>query len=241
MRVKWQAAKTAACFLFDCFGSYPCDIVCGMDFEAKLMYNGTVTTPQGFKAGAVASGIKNGRQLDLGILYSEAPCAAAATFTTNKVKAAPVILSQHNLAGGRARAVVVNAGCANACTGERGAADAAEMASIAADKLGIAAGDMVVASTGVIGVDLPMESVRSGLENMELTRNGGHDLARAIMTTDSRVKEVAVDIGGVKIGGIAKGAGMIHPNMATMLSFVTTDADVERSIGAMLRVADQVG
>ena len=198
-----------------------------MDFEAKIAHNGTVTTPEGFTAGAIISGIKKGGLPDLGILYSAALCVAAGVFTTNKIKAAPVVLSQKNLGDGKAQAVVVNAGCANACTGKQGDKDAAEMAELAAQKLGIVSENVVVASTGVIGVTLPMDSVRRGITEVALTHSGGSDLAQAIMTTDSRPKEVAVDLGGIKIGGIAKGAGMIHPNMATMLSFITTDADVE--------------
>ena len=211
---------------FYCFKTTPYAIVCGMVFEAKLVHNGTVTTPRGFTAGAVSSGIKEGGLPDLGILYSEVPCAAAGVFTTNKIKAASVVLSQKNLGNGVAQAVVVNAGCANACTDERGDRDAAEMATLAANKLGIMPESVVVASTGVIGVTLPMDLVRRGIAEVGLSHSGGSDLAQGIMTTDSRTKEVAVDFGGIKIGGIAKGAGMIHPNMATMLSFITTDAEV---------------
>ncbi|MFC1978955.1 bifunctional glutamate N-acetyltransferase/amino-acid acetyltransferase ArgJ [Chloroflexota bacterium] len=198
-----------------------------MDFEARIVHNGTVTTPEGFTAGAVNCGIKNGGQLDLGILYSEVPCVAAGVFTENKVKAAPVVLSQKHLFDGKAQAVVVNAGCANACTGEQGDSDAADMTILTAHKLVLAPEDIVVASTGVIGVNLPMDLIGRGISKIVLEPNGGHDLAMAIMTTDSCSKEVAVDIGGIKIGGIAKGAGMIHPDMATMLSLITTDADVE--------------
>jgi glutamate N-acetyltransferase/amino-acid N-acetyltransferase len=198
-----------------------------MDFEAKLVYNGTVTTPKGFTAGTICSGVKPDNQPDLGILYSEVPCVAAGVFTAIKIKAAPVFVSQENLQNKKAQAVVINAGCANACTGSQGDKDAAETATLVADKLGVAAEDVAVASTGVIGETLPMESLRRGIAEMVLTPNGGSDLARAIMTTDTRSKEVAFDIGGVKIGAIAKGAGMIHPNMATMLAFITTDAEVE--------------
>jgi len=198
-----------------------------MDFEAKLVHNGTVTTPRGFTAGALSSGIKLDNRLDLGILYSEVSCVAAGVFTTNKIKAAPVILSQKSLENKRAQAVVVNAGCANACTGEQGDKDATETATLVADKLGITAEDVVVASTGVIGATLPMESVRRGIAEITLTHGGGGKLAQAIMTTDTCPKEVAVHLGVVKIGGIAKGAGMIHPDMATMLSIITTDAEVE--------------
>jgi len=203
------------------------DIVCGMEFEAKIVHEGTVTTPKGFSAGAISSGIKAGDLPDLGILYSEEPCVAAGVFTRNKVKAAPVVLSQKHLSDNKAQAVVVNAGCANACTGDQGDSDADGMATLAAHKLALHPEEVVVASTGVIGIALPMDAVGRGISKLVLDPDGGHDLALAIMTTDSRPKEVAVDIGGIKIGGIAKGAGMIHPDMATMLSFITTDAEVE--------------
>jgi len=198
-----------------------------MDFEAKIVQNGTVTTPQGFTAGAISCGIKEGGLADLGILYSDEPCVAAGVFTTNKVKAAPVVLSQKHLLDSRAQAVVVNAGCANACTGDQGDSDAVGMATLAAEKLALSDQDIVVASTGVIGVTLPMDAVERGISKVVLDPDGGHELALAIMTTDSRPKEVAVEFGGIKIGGIAKGAGMIHPDMATMLCFITTDAEVE--------------
>ena len=210
-----------------CFETTLCAIVCGMDFEAKIVHEGTVTTPRGFTAGAINCGIKVGGLLDLGILYSDVPCVAAGVFTTNKVKAAPVVLSQKHLSNGKAQAMVVNAGCANACTGSQGDSDTVDMATLAAHKLVLSPDEVVVASTGVIGVTLPMDAVGRGISKVVLTPDGGHDLALAIMTTDSRPKEVAVDIGGIKIGGIAKGAGMIHPDMATMLSFITTDAEVE--------------
>jgi len=187
--------------------------------------------PGGFLAGATAAGIKTKGGLDLGILCSEGPCVAAGMFTTNRIKAAPVVWSQGRVAGGKAQAVVVNAGCANACTGERGLADAGEMAALAAKTLKLKAEDVLVASTGVIGHCLPMERIAAGLKKISLSPDGGHDLARAIMTTDTFPKEVAVvaDDGSFTIGGIAKGAGMIHPNMGTMLCFIATDASVDRA------------
>ncbi len=194
---------------------------------------GTITSPRGFSAGATFASIKaRGEKLyDLAILYSDFPCTAAAVFTTNKIKAAPVLLCQSYLQNGTAQAVVVNSGCANACTGDQGLGDAEQMASLVARKLGLAAGEVLVASTGVIGTNLPMDRISSGIERIELSRDGGHDLAQAIMTTDTIPKEIAVttQIKGkeVIIGGVAKGAGMIHPDMATMLCFLTTDAAVE--------------
>jgi len=193
---------------------------------------GTVTSPQGFLAGAVEAAIKYKGRLDLGLLYSEAPALSAAVFTRSKIKAAPVILSMKNNEKGRARAVVVNSGCANACTGDRGLRDAAEMSALAAKKLGIRADQVMVASTGVIGNVMPMDRIQKGIGKIELLKEGGHKLARAIMTTDTRPKEIAVRVmeqnGHYTIGGIAKGAGMIHPDMATLLSFLTTDARINR-------------
>jgi len=192
---------------------------------------GTVTSPRGFYAGATYAGIKEKAEgnLDLGILFSEAPCVAAAVFTTNKIKAAPVVLCQQRLQSGRATAVVVNSGCANACTGEQGLADAAEMTVLTARGNGISAEDVLVASTGVIGQPLPMKLIRAGIEQIVLTPDGGHDLARAIMTTDTVPKEAAVRAGdgGFSIGGVVKGSGMIHPQMGTLLCFLTTDAAVD--------------
>ena len=195
----------------------------------EVVAGGSITSPRGFLAGATAAGIKKAG-LDLCVVASDRPALAAGVFTTNKVKAAPVYLCQEHLRNGRARAVVVNSGNANACTHERGAADAFEMAKLTAEKLGIPPTEVLVASTGVIGVHLPMERVRAGIEAIQLSSDGGPTAARAIMTTDTRPKTCAVrvDVGEctVTIGGMAKGAGMIHPNMATMLSFVATDAAV---------------
>ncbi|MFA5398942.1 MAG: bifunctional glutamate N-acetyltransferase/amino-acid acetyltransferase ArgJ [Dehalococcoidia bacterium] len=203
-----------------------------MKEKTEDIKQGTVTSPQGFLAGAVEAAIKYKGRLDLGLLYSEAPAVSAAVFTRSKVKAAPIILSMKNNEKGRARAVVVNSGCANACTGDGGLRDAAEMAALAAKKLGIRADQVMVASTGVIGNIMPMDRIQNGIGKIELIKSGGHKLARAIMTTDTRPKEIAVRVmeqnGHYTIGGIAKGAGMIHPDMATLLSFLTTDARIDR-------------
>ena len=202
-----------------------------MDAEIEVIPSGSVTSPKGFQAGATSAGIKEeaGNGLDLAILFSEVPCVAAALFTTNRIKAAPIVLSRQRLQRGRAVAVVVNSKCANACTGEQGMADAAEMAALAAQVVGASAEDIVVASTGVIGVPLPMERISNGLKQITLSDDGGHELARAIMTTDTVPKEIAVRAGenGFIIGGVAKGSGMIQPDMATMLCFLSTDASVE--------------
>ncbi|MDO8637131.1 MAG: bifunctional ornithine acetyltransferase/N-acetylglutamate synthase, partial [Dehalococcoidia bacterium] len=197
----------------------------------KVIPQGTVTSPQGFLAGSTSAGIKSkSKELDLGLLFSRNPCTAAGLFTQNKVKAAPVLLSMETLKKRQAQAVIVNSGCANAGTGEKGLEDAREMVSLAARKLRISADKVLVASTGVIGVNISVDKVRLGLENIKLLPTGGYGLARAIMTTDAWPKERAVEIelDGRRcvIGGIAKGAGMIHPNLATLLVFLTTDAAV---------------
>ncbi len=196
---------------------------------------GGVTAPTGFLAVGVHADIKGkgGTKKDVAILFSPIPCAAAGVYTTSVVKAAPVILSQGRTQAGALQAVVVNSGNANACTGEQGMADATAMAEQTANALGLPASSVAVASTGVIGVTLPMEQVARGIAEAAaaLSADGGHAAAEAIMTTDTFPKEYAVrfDLGGttVTIGSMAKGSGMIHPNMATMLGFVTTDAAVE--------------
>ena len=204
-----------------------------MKTRVEFITSGGITSPQGFYAGATYAGVKKRARgsLDLGILFSEALCVTAALFTTNRIKAAPIVLSQERLQSGRARAVVVNSGGANACTGEPGLSDAAEMTRLAAEGIGISAEDVLVASTGVIGERLPMKRIKAGIDQLVLSKDGGHELARAIMTTDTIPKETAVAAGvgdhQFTIGGIAKGSGMIHPNLATLLCFLTTDAAVE--------------
>jgi glutamate N-acetyltransferase/amino-acid N-acetyltransferase len=190
---------------------------------------GTVTSPEGFFAGATSAGInkKAEDKPDLAILFSEAPCVAAGLFTASRIKAAPVVLSQQRLKKGRAGAVVVNSGCANACVGERGVRDAARMAKLTAEGIGISPEEVLVASTGVIGVPLPMKRIAPAIEQVILSREGGHELARAMMTTDTFAKETAVRGSRFTIGGVAKGSGMIHPDLATLLCFLTTDAAVE--------------
>lgn len=194
---------------------------------------GGVTAPKGFKAGSVHAGLrKKAAEKDLAVLFSEVCFAVAGVFTTNRVKAAPLLVTMPRVAGGCAQALVVNSGNANACTGEEGLEDARETARLAADLLDITEGRVLVASTGVIGVRLPMDKIRAGLPGAvaALSRDGGRDAARAIMTTDTVPKETAVsfDLGAhrITIGGMAKGSGMIHPNMATMLAFITSDITI---------------
>jgi glutamate N-acetyltransferase/amino-acid N-acetyltransferase len=199
----------------------------------RVIPDGSVTTPKGWTAGAVYCGIKTPGpgKLDLGILVSDRLATVSGTFTTNAFCAAPVQVSKEIVQRGHARAVVINAGNANACTGERGILDAREMCTLASKRANSNAEEVLVASTGVIGVPLPMNLVHDGISSVELGAESGHIIARAIMTTDTRPKEVAVELNvsgtTVRIGGMAKGAGMIHPNMATMLAFVTTDAAVD--------------
>jgi glutamate N-acetyltransferase/amino-acid N-acetyltransferase len=196
---------------------------------------GGVTTPRGFRAAGVSAGIKAKQgSLDLALLVSDVPAQAAAVFTTNRVQAAPVLVTREHLATSRgtARAIVVNSGCANACTGDAGMQVARDMAAETARVVGCPPEHVLVASTGVIGVALPVEKIRAGLPAAfsALGADQGLAAARAIMTTDLSPKEAAatITIGGreAAIGGMAKGAGMIEPMMATMLGFVTTDAAV---------------
>jgi glutamate N-acetyltransferase/amino-acid N-acetyltransferase len=200
--------------------------------------SGGVTTPQGFRAAGVSAGIKANGGLDLALLVSETPATAAAVFTINRAQAAPVLVSREHLSrsGGVARAVIVNSGCANACTGDEGLQVAHTMAADTARLVGCPVEQVLVASTGVIGVALPLEKIRSGLPAAlrALGADQGAAAARAIMTTDPFPKEAAArtTIGGrdASVGGMAKGSGMIEPMMATMLGFITTDAAVPQPL-----------
>jgi glutamate N-acetyltransferase/amino-acid N-acetyltransferase len=213
-----------------------------LDETTPLALNeGNATSPKGFRAAGIHCGVKREKD-DLALLVSEVPASAAGLFTTNKVKAAPVRYTQRAIAGGRAQAIVVNSGNANACTGDAGLADAAEMAELAGNALALDADLVLVASTGVIGVPLPMDAIRSGIPRAarELSSDGT-SAAGAILTTDNFPKTAAtrLEIDGVEvtIGGMAKGAGMIHPNLATTLCFLTTDASVPPAVlrGALKR------
>jgi glutamate N-acetyltransferase/amino-acid N-acetyltransferase len=207
-----------------------------MKEEPDFIPAGGVTSPQGFLAGATSAGIKYAekRRLDLGILFSKTPSTAAAVFTTNRVPAAPVRLDRKRLRKSVVRAVVMNSGSANACTGEKGMADALEMTELTAWHVGVAPEEVLAASTGLIGAPLPMQRIRKAIPSIVLSVEGGHDLARAIMTTDTVPKEAAVTADGFIIGGMLKGSGMIHPELATLLCFLTTDAPVD---AAFLRQA----
>jgi glutamate N-acetyltransferase / amino-acid N-acetyltransferase len=193
---------------------------------------GSVTAPQGFLAQGVEAAIKKENTKDVAIIYSEQPCMAAGVFTTNKVRAACVDINRTHLENGQAQAIVANSGNANACTGTQGWEDSLTMARVAAELFQINPDDILVASTGVIGVAMPMDRITSGIQAAaaNLSADDAHNASLAIMTTDLVPKEIAVEIeiGGkpVRLGAIAKGSGMIHPNMATMLCFITTDAAI---------------
>ncbi|MDZ4245631.1 MAG: bifunctional glutamate N-acetyltransferase/amino-acid acetyltransferase ArgJ [Dehalococcoidia bacterium] len=203
--------------------------------KAKLatIAKGSVTSPQGFMAGATYAGIKQPGKgvLDLGILASEAQCQAAGLFTTNKVQSAPVKISKKHLKSHQAGAIIVNSGCANACTGKKGLADTEEVIAMVAEGLSLSPENILAASTGIIGTYLPVNKISENLDKIVFSAEGGHDFARAMMTTDTfpKQKAVKVTVGETEfvIGGVAKGAGMIHPDLATMLCFITTDAAVE--------------
>jgi glutamate N-acetyltransferase/amino-acid N-acetyltransferase len=200
----------------------------------EWMDGGNVTSVPGFRAAGVACGLKKTGALDLALIASQTPCTATGVFTTNRVRAAPVVYDRQVLARnpGAIRAVVANSGCANACTGRQGQRDATEMARLVATRLGCGPESVLVMSTGMIGQPLDMMKVAAGVQAAvdQLSADGGHTAARAIMTTDTRPKTAAVrlSLGGriVTIAGMAKGAGMIHPNLATMLCLIATDAAV---------------
>lgn len=202
----------------------------------KILKDSIITDVEGFLAAGVHCGIKKSTKKDLCVIYSEYPCSAAATFTTNKVKAAPIIVNMEHIKSEHVRAVVVNSGVANACTGDGGIKDAYKMTQLVADNLKIKSSEVLVASTGVIGVPLPMDKISSGIENVckNLSKDGGIDAAQAIMTTDTFIKkcsvEIQIDDKRVILSGIAKGSGMIHPNMATMLSFIVTNANINKDM-----------
>lgn len=201
--------------------------------------DGGVTAAKGFKAASTAAEIKYKGRTDMAMVFSEVPCVAAGTFTTNVVKAAPVRWDQdivYNHQG--ARAVICNSGIANACTGEEGFGYCKETAKAASESLGIPEDSVLVASTGVIGMQLPIDRIANGVKAMapklEGSREAGLEAAKAIMTTDTEKKEAAVEIeiGGktVTVGGMCKGSGMIHPNMCTMLGFITSDVDISKEL-----------
>lgn len=191
-----------------------------------MLLKKNVCAPKGFMALGKAIGIKKSGKLDLAVVFSDVLADAAAVYTSNRVKGAPLIVTKKHLTNGKAQAIVINSGIANVCTGKKGLKDAEEAAKITAEELKINANDVVVASTGLIGAYLPMDRIRKGLKGIKSELGINSNVAKAIMTTDTIEKEIAVKFDNFTIGGIAKGSGMIHPNMATMLCFITTDAEV---------------
>jgi glutamate N-acetyltransferase/amino-acid N-acetyltransferase len=220
-----------------------------MSVSSTPTTTGGVATARGFHAAGISAGIKAGKKLDLALVVSEVPATAAAVFTLNKAQAAPVLVSKQHLIASRGtvRAVVVNSGCANACTGDDGLSDAREMAAETAKLVGCPIEQVLVASTGVIGVGLPMDKLRAAIPQAfaALSTVQGPQAAQAIMTTDPFPKEASATftVGGrtVTIGGMAKGSGMIEPMMATMLGFITTDAAVAQPVlhRALVEVVDE--
>jgi glutamate N-acetyltransferase/amino-acid N-acetyltransferase len=203
---------------------------------------GGITAVPGILASGIHGGIKTSGKKDLALIYSSIPARAAAVFTTNQVKGAPVQVSMEHIKGGTIQAIVASSGCANVCTGERGLSDAREMATIVGELLRIPPRHVLVASTGLIGRPLPMEKIRAALPKLvkSLSPQGGRNAAEGILTTDTGPKEAALrlDVNGrpVTIGGIAKGVGMIEPHMATMFCFLATDAVVsQEALGTALR------
>lgn len=206
-----------------------------------VQIRGGVTAAKGFTASGVHVGIrKNKDKKDLALVLSEKPCSAAAVYTTNQVKGQPLIVTSEHLADGKAQAIIVNSGNANTCTGEQGVVAARRMAALVAEKLPVKASDVIVASTGVIGQQLDVSVIEAGMDQLVagLSKTGNIDAREAIMTTDTVKKEVTIQIEvgdtPVIIGAMAKGSGMIHPNMATMLGFITTDCAIS---SAMLQKA----
>ena len=199
--------------------------------------SGSLENVRGFTAVGKHIGIKKERP-DFAVIFSDRVCSAAAVYTKNKVKGAPLYLTMEHLRDGKAQAIVVNSGVANVCTGLRGMEDAKRTAEIAAKELGIKKEDVLIASTGLIGAYLPMDKIEKGLSGIKNELSAESKVAEAILTTDTAKKEVCVREGNFTIAGIAKGSGMIHPNMATMLSFICTDAQIApERLDAMLRKA----
>ena len=198
--------------------------------------NNNVCSPKGFKALGKAIGIKKSGKADFAVIFSEVLADAAAVYTSNKVKGAPLIVTKKHLKDGKAQAIVINSGISNVCTGKKGIKDAEETAKLAAEELGIDANNVIVASTGLIGAFLPMGIITKGIKGIRNKLSISPDAATAIMTTDKAKKEIAVKADNFVIGAIAKGSGMIHPNMATMLCFITTDAKIpSKKLAAFLK------
>ena len=202
----------------------------------KIIKDGTITNVKGIKAAGISAQLKKSGKKDLALIYSEKKAVSAAVFTKNLVKAAPIILNMENIKNGNTQAIIVNSGNANSCTGETGLENAKKMTEFAANELGLKKEEILVQSTGIIGVQLDMKKIETGISKIckEISENGGNDAATAIMTTDTFTKQICaeIEINGktVTIAGMAKGSGMIHPNMATMLAFTVTDVNIKKSL-----------
>ena len=201
----------------------------------KFLKN-NVCAPKGFKALSKTAGIKKSLKPDFAVIFSEVLSAAAAVYTSNNVKGAPLIVTKNNLKNGKAQAIVINSGIANVATGKKGIKDAKDTAKLAANELGINANDVLVASTGVIGKFLPMEKIKNAIKGIKTELTANSNASKAILTTDTIEKEIAIKVDNFTIGAIAKGSGMIHPNMATMLCFITTDAEIpQKKLSSFLK------
>ena len=202
----------------------------------KILNNKTITDVPYFKASGIHVGLRRKQRKDLCVIYSEKKAVAAATFTTNKVKAAPIVVNMEHIKSGNTQAIVVNSGYANSCTGSRGIEDAYKMGEVAAKCLGLSREEVLIASTGRIGIQLPMDTIAKGIEQgcHALSYDGGRDAAEAILTTDTFTKsifvELTIDDKKVCIAGIAKGSGMVHPNMGTILGFIVTDINISKEM-----------
>jgi len=212
-------------------------IFTGMVLKMEIIKGG-ITAPSGYKAAGIASGMKSNGKKDLALIYSDLPATAVAVFSTNLFKAAPLLLSAKRIKNNDIRAIIINSGIANACTGEHGLKNAGTITDLLAEKLDIDVNQVHISSTGVIGKQLPMDLYKKGIEQIIplLKKDGNLEAAEAILTTDTTIKEIAcqfkLPVTGniVKIGGMAKGSGMIHPHMATMLAFITSDLNMEKSL-----------
>ena len=202
----------------------------------KIIKDGTITNVKGIKAAGISAQLKKSGKKDLALIYSEKKAVSAAVFTKNLVKAAPIILNMENIKNGNTQAIIVNSGNANSCTGETGLENAKKMTEFAANELGLKKEEILVQSTGIIGVQLDMKKIETGISKIckEISKDGGNNAAAAIMTTDTFTKQICaeIEIDGktVTVAGMAKGSGMIHPNMATMLAFTVTDVNIEKSL-----------
>ena len=208
-----------------------------MKSSIKIIENGSITSPKGFRSGAIFSGIKTPGEdkKDIGILFSDEPCTVAGTYSQNSILSPSVTLTKQRVNSDRKiRGLVANSGCANCSVGEQGYLDAKETTNITAKFLNVDEEEILVASTGIIGIELPMALMREYIPKISISNESGKEFAKSILTTDKKTKEIAViielDDKKINLAGVAKGSGMIHPNMATMLAFITTDANIEKEL-----------